>query len=115
MKIVQPELLIKVERISCNPEQIGEALDTLYREHYSAIYEAHRSIKNVHDSYLELIEPVTAEIFNKVAHGRTFTADDFIGSFTQSSHWMVKTMKQIHDAYVQQHRRATLLTRMASN
>ncbi len=115
MKIVQPELLVDVKQFSNSSADIGEALDSLYREHYSAILEAQRSIKNVHDRYIELIEPVTAEIFSKVAHGRTFTADDFIGSFTQSSHWMVKTMNQIHDAYVRQHRRATLLTRMASN
>lgn len=115
MKIVQPELLVNVRQFSNSSADIGEALDTLYREHYSAILEAKRSIKNVHDTYLDLIEPVTAEIFSKVAHGRPFIADDFIGTFTQSSHWMVKTINQIHDAYVRQHRRSTLLTRLASN
>lgn len=115
MKSVEPELLFEVDRFSKNSDAISHAVDQLYKKHHSIILESERSIEHVHREYLKLIEPITAQIYNTVAQGRPFMPDDFIGSFTQSSFWMVKTMKQISQVYEQQRRRAVLLTRMASN
>lgn len=115
MDIVEPEIQFHVEQLVKDPEEICQALDLLYRRNYAAILESERAIKSVHRGYLELSEPVTAHIFSKIAEGRPFIADDFIGSFSQSSYWMVKTIKQIREAYERQHRRANLLTRMVCN
>ena len=115
MKIVEPDVQYNVKQLLTNPEEIYKALDSLYRCNYPAILEAEHALENVHKGYLELSQPVTAHIFSTVAHGRPFIADDFISYFSESSHWMVKTIRQIRDAYERQHRRATLLTRMAGN
>lgn len=113
MKSVTPELLFDVNRISKDSDAISHAVDQLYLDHYSIILESERAIKHVHNEYLKLIEPITANIYNTVAHGRPFIPDAFIGSFSQSSYWMVKTMDQIREAYELQHIRAVLLTQMA--
>ena len=113
MNSVEPELVLDVHHAPQNFDEICKALDLLYRSNHSIILQSERTIEIVHRQFLDLIHPVTAQLFSTVAHGRPFMQDDFIAYFTQDSYRMIKTMKDIGETYVRQHRRALLLAHMA--
>lgn len=110
--ISDPELLFEVSRIGTSKNDRLAAIKQLYSQHYPAVCEAEKAMEKAHTGFVEIISPVSAELFERLRAGRVIDGDDFHQNFCLRSEWMLAQMRSLRHAYERQYGSAHNLVNM---
>lgn len=94
------------------PSNVEHAIDALYTSYYKGVRNFEGDMRALHDHYLTLISPASAELCRRASSGRILICEDFLQSIHARSAHMADEATRIRISFERQHRAALELAKM---